>query len=102
LWAAVTASGGELEGDLLSKPLDAGGKEFVLNVVTIKGGSLEAELIADGKPLPGFSRTDCKIVQGDHRKITLAWEGGTKSPRDRIQIRFFLRRARLYGFETKG
>lgn len=99
LWAAVTASGGNLTGDMLTREIEAGGKELSVNVVTVQDGTLEAELVADGKVVPGFSRADCVSVQGNQRQAILRWKGGDRCPVPRVQVRFYLRRARFYGFD---
>ena len=101
LWAAVTASGGNLTGDLLTRQLAAGGKQVAVNVVTLPTGSLEAELTVGGKPIRGFSRSDCTPVQGNHHEVVIRWKGGTRCPSDQVQIRFYIRRTRLYGFDLR-
>ena len=102
LWAAVTASGGNLPGDLLTREVEAQDKEIVINLVTIKDGSLEAELLADGKVLPGFARGDCLPLSGNLHMASLKWKGGIRCPAGRVQIRFFLRRVCFYGFELRN
>ena len=99
LWAAVTATGGSAEGTLLTRNLNAGGKHITVNAVTMKDGALSAELIQNGKPLRGFTRADCKVIRGDHHAAMLRWKGGTRCPAEDVQIRFYLKRARLYGFD---
>lgn len=98
-WAAVTATGGNLTGDLLTRELVSTGAELTVNLVTVKDGALEAEILSDGKVVPGFSRADCEPVQGNHYRAALQWKGGAQCPKGKIQIRFFLRRARFYGFD---
>ncbi|MGH9511410.1 MAG: hypothetical protein ACRD2U_04670 [Terriglobales bacterium] len=98
LWALVTATGGGAEGTALTRDIDVKGKRLTVNVATIKEGSLTAELVKDGKPLRGFTRADCKPVRGDHNAAPLLWKGGSTSPSN-CQIRFYLQRARLYGFD---
>ena len=83
----------------MTRPLNAAGKQLIVNVVTTKEGTLRVELVKNGKPLRGFTRTDCTPVQGDHHVVPIHWKGGTRCPAGDIQIRFYLQRARLYGFE---
>jgi hypothetical protein len=71
-------------------------------VVAVKGGELTAELVKNGKPIRGFSRADCKPIRGDHRAALVQWKGGTRCPAENAQVRFYLKRARLYGFDLKG
>lgn len=99
LWAAVTATGGPVGGTLMTRVLRADGKHFSVNAVSLKEGCLTAELIVTGKPLPGFSRTDCVPIRGDHRSTVIRWKRGFKCSVENVQARFYLRRTRLYGFD---
>ena len=99
LWAAVTATGGTAEGNMLTRNLYLNGKQIRVNLMTMKGGSLTAELLRNGKTIRGFTRADCTPLRGDHHGAVLRWKGGTRCPADEVQIRFFLQRARLYGFD---
>lgn len=99
LWAAVTATGGSPEGTLMTWNLSAGGKQFTANVVSYKEGSLKAELVLHGRPIRGFSRNECAPIRGDHRGAVIRWKGGSRCPVENVQIRFYLQRARLYGFD---
>ena len=102
LWGAVTASGGNLYGDMLTRELKSSGQQVTVNVVTVRDGSLEAEWVLDGQPIPGFTRADCTVVQGDHRAALVTWTGGDVCPVEKAQLRFFIRRARLYGFDLQA
>jgi hypothetical protein len=101
LWAAVTASGGDLTGTLMTRELRGAGSELTVNAVTVQDGTLEAELVANGQPVAGFGRADCLPVRGDHSDAVVRWKGGTACPVENVQVRFYLQRARLYGFELK-
>jgi hypothetical protein len=101
LWAAVTASGGPLYGDLLTRDIAARGKKIVVNVVTAHAGSLEAELVKGGKPIRGFSRSDCTPIRGDQSEAAVRWKGGDRCPANNAQIRFYLSGARFYGFDLQ-
>jgi hypothetical protein len=99
LWAAVTASGGPLEGMLGTKPLSVSGKRLHVNAVTVRDGMLEAELLKDDQPLPGFTRADCVAFRGDDKSALFRWKGGDRCPADNIRVRFYLNRARIYSFD---
>jgi hypothetical protein len=99
LWALVTATGGGREGTAVTRKLDTDGKQVTVNVATIKEGTLTAELLKNGKPIRGFSRSDCTPIRGDHRAAPLHWKGGTRCPSGDLQIRFYLQRAKFYGFD---
>ena len=99
LWAAVTASGGPLEGMLGTKPLSAGGKCLTVNAVTVGDGRLEAELLQDNKPIPDFARADCIPFQGNSKSGPIRWKGGDHCPAENVRVRFYLKQARLYSFD---
>jgi hypothetical protein len=116
LWAAVTASGGPLEGMLGTKTLSVGGKRLRVNAVTARDGSLQVvllqgksipgregpladDVVADEKPIPGFSRDDCTFFKGDSESALIRWKGGDRCPVDEIRARFYLNRTRLYSFD---
>jgi hypothetical protein len=116
LWAAVTASGGPLEGMLGTKPLSVEGKQLRVNAQTIRAGSLQVELlegkslpgregpiaddvVVDEKPIPGFSRADCTPFTGDSESSLIKWKGGDRVPAKQVRARFYLSQARLYSFD---
>lgn len=99
LWAAVTASGGPMEGFLGTKVLSVGGKRLRVNAATMRDGSVEVELLQDDKAIPGFSRADCTAFRGDDPSGLIRWEGGDRCPKDKLRARFYLKEARLYSFD---
>jgi hypothetical protein len=99
LWAAVTASGGNLEGMLGTRELSAGGKQLFVNAVTVGDGKVEAELLQGDEPIPGFARADCLPFTGDEKRGVIRWKGGNCCPQEKVRVRFYLNRARLYSFE---
>ncbi len=99
LWAAVTASGGPLEGQLATKVQRVGGKRLEVNAVTLGDGTLEVELLKDDQPIPGFTRADCTPFRGDEKSAQIRWRGGERCPAEQVRTRFYLKRARFYGFE---
>ncbi len=60
---------------------------------------LEAELLEDDKPVPGFSRTDCVPFRGDEKSALMRWKGGEKCPAENVRLRVYLNRARLYSLD---
>ena len=99
LWAAVTASGGPLEGMLGTRPLSVEGKYLQVNAVTVGNGQLEAELLKDDQPIPGFARADCTPFRGDAKSAPIRWKGGDRCPAEQVRLRLYLNRARLYSFD---
>ncbi len=116
LWAAVTASGGPMEGILGTKTLSVGGKHLRVNAVTVRDGSLQVELlkgksipgregplregvVQDETPIPGFSRADCNVFRGDSDSALIQWKGGDRCPAGEVRARFYLNQTRLYSFD---
>ncbi len=100
-WAAVSAAGGTHEASLTSFLLPAGGKRLCVNAATstVGPGELAAELLdSEGKAIEGFARADYQAWSGDDKAHTLRWSGGDACPVDHAAVRFYIKRARLYGF----
>lgn len=102
-WAAVTSRGGPSEGQLLTHPQTGIlGKSLVVNAVTVGSGKLDAEIVSpDGKPIPGFTRAECRSLRGDHTNTVVHWNAGVSCPADTASLRLFLTRAQLYGFDWR-
>lgn len=99
LWALVASAGGATKGEVITRPLEAGGKRLAVNARMKPGGTLGAELLdREGRPVPGFGANDCVPITGDHRRATFAWQGGAVAPVSAAKIRFILQRAFLYGY----
>ena len=99
LWALAPAIGGPYVGTATSRRRELAGRQMQVNVMSRGHGLLRAELLdGAGRALPGFSREDCRPIQGDHQRATLEWAGGHRAPAQAVQIRFFLQRCYLYGF----
>lgn len=99
LWAAVTASGGPMEGFLGTTTIAVGGKRLCVNAKTVRDGSVEVELLQDGKAIPGFSRADCTPFKGDEMAGPIRWKGGDRCPAEKVRARFFIKQARLYSYD---
>ena len=100
-WAAVSGPGGDKVGTLTTHALPTGGRTLVVNAATstVKEGSLQAELLnPDGTPIPGFTRDDFEEWHGDFIAQPLRWSGGATCPVEQTAVRFYIQRARLYGF----
>ncbi len=74
----------------------------MVNVVTRPRGELRVELLdAGGKVIPGYSRNECHPIRGDHHSTPVSWTSGAVAPDSAAKVRFVLKRAFLYGFETE-
>ena len=97
-FAGMVADG---KGELLTKPVRFSSQRLFVNA-ECRFGSLAAEVLdADGKPLEGFTRKDCKALQmTDATKAELVFAGGDLSAlagRD-VRFRFLLHCGTLYSF----
>lgn len=112
MYALASSAGGPTVGEGTTTARELGKKELWVNLRTrpakkaskpgFHEGYLQVELLdKDGKPLPGFSRTDCVPLKGDHESIRVTWAGGTAAPLEARQAKFYLMRAFLYGFDFR-
>ena len=97
-FAGMVADG---KGTLDTKPLVFSGKHLFVNT-ECRFGSIAAEVLdAEGRPLPGFSRTDCTAVERkDTTKTELRFSGGDLSSLAgrEVSFRFFLHCGTFYSF----
>jgi len=94
------------EGELLSKPLQFGGKRLELNYCAGAGGSIRVEIQdAAGKALPGFSLAECQPLAGDDIAGVVKWQSGGNlgaiagKP---VRLRFALKGADLYSMQFRA
>lgn len=99
----VSASAPLSGGELLTKPLVFSGSRLSLNFATSAAGSLYVELCdADGRPLPGFARSDADETFGDSLDRTLTWQGNADVSAlagQPVRLRFHLHDADVYSFQ---
>lgn len=95
----VALAAGSKTGEATTVPLTFQGKSLVLNLRTARSGSVKVELLdGKGKPIDGFTLSDCKPLKGDTLTGKFAWKGGdlSKLQGKTVQVRFVLKNARLY------
>ena len=102
LWALASAVGGPYVGTATTHRRSLASRKLLVNVVTRPRGELRVELLdAGGNVIPGYSRNDCRPIQGDHDSTRVRWAGGMVAPDSAVKARFVLKRAFLYGFDTE-
>jgi len=108
LWSMVPGAGGPTEGSFFTYPLEnSEGRELIINAMTIGDGQIEAEIVnpawdgSAGETVPGFSRNEFIVFQGDEKTYVLKWKEGSKLPGKGTMLQLFMRRARLYGYEIR-
>lgn len=113
MYALVSSAGGPTVGAATTHSKQLDGSELWVNVTTKpakksskKGfheGCLQVELLDEaGSPIAGYTRDDCMPMKGDHQALQVTWNGGDVCPAGARQVKFYLMRAMLYGFEFRG
>lgn len=98
----VGCQAGTHVGTLLTKPLRFDGKQLHLNLDSTRGETRVALLDADGKPLPGYSLTDCQPICGDSLDQVVRWKAGSDLSSfsgKPVRVQFSLRQAVLYTWQ---
>lgn len=92
-------------GELVTKSLTFTGNELLINLSTSAAGSIRVEIQdAQGKPLPGFSLSDCHEVFGDAIDRAVLWKGSSNvgALADKpVRLRFVLKDADLYSLRFR-
>jgi hypothetical protein len=87
-------------GEFVTRPLVFRGNKLVLNFATSAAGHLRVELQdAAGKPLPGFTLTECDELFGDTLERTVTWKekADVSALADKpIRLRIVLSEAELF------
>ena len=90
------------KGTMTTKPIVFLGDTLVINA-NAKGGSLVVEALdVTGKPIKGFSASDCAPITTDSVRHVVTWKGHKDCHLLQgrpIRLRFHLKRAKLYAFE---
>jgi len=99
----ISLDAGEAEGELLTRPLTITDQtKLLINAVANPGGYVLAEVLdQEGRPIAGFTREDAILFQDSAVFHPFAWAGQSDLSAlagQVVQIRFILRKARLYAF----
>lgn len=90
------ASGGSFRTPLLQLAADS----ITLNADATAGEVLVQVLGAEGKPLRGFTRKDCRRITGDSLSAAVQWKKPVRELRGRpVRLEFFLKNAQLFAFD---
>ncbi len=87
-------------GSLVTKPLTFAGNQLTLNYSTSAAGGMRVELqSAAGKPIEGFSLSDCPELIGDRTDHVVKWKQGANVASlagQTVRLRFEMKDADLY------
>jgi hypothetical protein len=90
-------------GEFITKPLRFSGRRLTINYATSAAGSVRIEIQdADGKPLSGFSLSDCPEHYGDTIRQVITWKAGSnvdQLAKKTVRLRFVLKDADLYSLQ---
>jgi hypothetical protein len=90
-------------GEFITKPILFKGTQLEINYSTSAAGSVCVELQdANGKPIPGYSLSDCHEIFGDGIERIVVWKGGDsvkKLANTSIRLRVVLKDADLFSFK---
>ncbi len=93
-------------GELITKPLIFEGKHLVMNYSTSAAGSVRVEIQdAEGKPISGYTLTDCPETYGDSVDQVVSWKAGNdvgSLAGKPVRLRFALKDADLYSIRFRG
>lgn len=89
-------------GEVLTKPLTFTGHSLSMNFASSAAGGVKVEIQdANGKPMPGFTLSDCEEHFGDSLARTVVWKNGTNVSAlagKPVRLRFVLKDADVYSF----
>ena len=92
-------------GEILTRPLVFSGNQLEINYATSAAGSLRVEIQdVGGKPLPGFSLSECPQIIGDEIERLVTWQGNHElgalagMP---VRLRFVMKDAHLYSLRFR-
>ncbi|MBC8354559.1 MAG: hypothetical protein H8E66_21395 [Planctomycetes bacterium] len=100
----VALRGGELGGQLTTRPLNVAGGQLEINYLARPGGHVRVEIQdAGGKPLAGFAAADCDPLDGDEIAKMVTWKTDGDGPFTErpVRVRFEVKDADVYSFRFK-
>ena len=101
----VSASAGDDQGELLTKPLTFTGSELSFNASTSAAGKLLVELQTDdGRPIQGFGLADCIPIYGDKIDLVAHWQDNPSLESlsgKRIRMRLVMQECDVFSFQFR-
>jgi hypothetical protein len=95
-----------LTDQLLTKPVTFRGDELTLKFSTGAAGTLRVELPSDdGRPLPGFTLSQCVPIDGDAIDTTVCWRGDrslSDLQQQSVRLRIVIQKCELYSFQFRS
>jgi hypothetical protein len=69
-----------------------------------RAGEVQVQVLApDGRPIPGFARTNCEVIRGDVLAAPVRWARPVSALGEKpVRLEFFLNHARLFAVELQA
>lgn len=101
----VAACADDRGGRLTTPLLVFDGTHLELNCDISGGGSIHVELLdEEDKPIPGFTKEDCRMVTGNSVRMPVRWAEGSRPGRlagTPVKLRFWMQDCALYAFQFR-
>ena len=99
----VSVRAGEDEGLLTTWPLRFQGGDLQVNVDAARGSLRVEALTQFGKPIAGFEREACQVIEGNGTGRKVQWASGRSLEEldQPVRLRFILKNADLYSFQIR-
>ncbi len=92
-------------GEWITKPLTMDGSHLVLNAATSAAGSILVEVqTKQGKPIPGYTLNECRLIVGDSVERVVAWKTTSDFSalkNQAIRLRFVMKDADIYALRFR-
>ena len=93
-------------GELTTQPLRLSGPEHSFNYSAAPNGSIRVEVCGvNGGAVPGFTRSECQPLTGDHLDRAVRWNATTSLAaidNRSVYLRILLNQAELYSLRCRG
>lgn len=102
----ISVNAGHEEGEFITKPLTFSGDQLGFNYSTSGAGRMRIEIqAANGKPLPGFTLADSRIIYGDDINRIAKWRDTTDLSAligKPVRLRFVMNETDLYSIRFQN
>lgn len=92
-------------GQLITRPLDLGAGELLLNLAAQDGEAVVELQNEQGQPLAGFEAEACVPLRGDHVAMPVQWRGnstGKLPDRSTVRVAIHMRHAAVFSVMTRS
>ena len=102
----VSADADYTGGEITTPPIRFAGAHLELNVETGGGGSMLVEMLDESEqPIPGYTKSDAIVVQGNSVRMPVRWKSTNDVSQHAgrsVRLRFHLQDCKLYAFQFRN